>query len=159
MQKQLLIACAITLCLAAGVLGAYATPYSEASAAGTWVCGGNGYALVKNQNGVASWVPSSFVGWYTLGGGKFVSVKETDNSAGRACNNVLGQGPNSYSVTSDGTVSFILTEMAAGSNPSQCPVNATAHSTGVFQNPTSLYAVLTDSDASGWFICSKRSGK
>ena len=160
MQRPLLIAVLSALFMAVAGSKAVAVVYSNASVAGTWVCVGSGYHQVKDQKGVISWAPDSFVGWYTLDGkGKFASVKETDNSAGMACNNTIGQGPNSYSVSSDGSASFTLTESASGSNPSQCPVNATAHSNGVFQSATSLYAVPADSGASGWFICTKRSAK
>jgi hypothetical protein len=101
-------------------------------------------------------MPTSFAGWYTLRGGKFVAVKETDNNGGTVCRNRLGNGPNGYSVTSDGTVSFTLSERATGSNPTQCLATSTAHATGVFQSDTQIEAVVTDSDASGWFVCRKR---
>ena len=156
MRKLLLAALAVALSGATAVSGADAAGYSDADAAGTWVCAGNGYALTKHQHGAPGWVPSSFAGWYTLQNGQFAAVQETDNTNGTACHNTLGKGPNSYSVSSDGMVSFTLTESPAGSSSAQCPVNSTAHATGVFQSANRIEAVLTDSGASGWFSCTKR---
>ena len=160
MRKAILIALVSGLSMLIGGLKVAAAVYSNASVAGTWVCAGNGFHQGKDQKSAIEWVPDLFVGWYTLDGkGKFASVRETDNSAGMSCSNTIGQGANSYSVSSDGSASFTLSESSSGSNPSQCPASVTAHSNGVFQSATSLYAVPTDSGVSGWFICTKRRTK
>ena len=156
MRKPIVIAIiTISMFFSRAEFGAAA--WSNRSPLGTWACVGSGYSSVKDEKGASSWVPASFVGWYTFDGkGKFSSLKETDNTAGTVCNYKLGEGSNSYEVSSDGTIKIDVTEAPAGLNPSQCPTSPPARVVAVFQNLTSIFGTQAEPDASGSFICGKR---
>jgi hypothetical protein len=159
MNKLIAFGMAALVGIVSGASAASAA-YSNASAAGTWVCVGGGSAQVKDDKGATSWAPTSFSGIFTLDSkGKYTAIKETVNTAGMTCNYTVGEG-STYSVSSDGSSAGTLNLTATpGSNPSQCPATVTTHGSLFLQSPTSAFGVGTDPNASVWFTCNKRSGK
>lgn len=132
-----------------------AAGYSNATIAGSFACIGSGYAQIKDANGVSTWVPSSSVAQVTNNQDGSFAGNQTSNTAGQTCSYTL-KGTGTGQPDGRGTGSGTVTKVE--SNPTQCPPGGSFHSVSVIQSPSSFYVLGTDSDFTGWILCTKQTG-